>query len=136
MNLLSALPRIAPLLMRHALGYADLLSEELEGLAAQLRRRMVAGVVCVSAALLAALAGSALVVAVAWETPWRLHSIAGLALAFLAVAVVAGEMARRERRRAGSSLARLRSEWERDRRALRQVLAAQDEPVIEPEDRR
>jgi uncharacterized membrane protein YqjE len=132
-SLLTALPRIAPLLARHALGYADLVSEEVDGLAAGLRRRAIAAVACVSAALVAVLAGCALVIAVAWETPWRLHAIAGVALAFLAAAVVAGEIARRERRRAGSTLARLRGEWERDRRALRQVLASRDGPDFETE---
>lgn len=133
--MLYALPRIAPLLVRHVLGYVDLVSEELDGLAAQLRRRVIAVIAFIAATLLAAMSSCALVIAVAWETHWRLHAIAGLALAWLAVAVLTGELARRERRRVGAGLARLRGEWERDRRVLRQVLAMQDDPAMEREAR-
>lgn len=126
MSIFYTLPRIAPLVARHALGYADLVSVELDGLGARLRRRLIAGVVCISAALLTVLSGSGLLVAIAWNTPWRLHALAGLALAFLAIALIAGELARREKRRAGATLARLRAEWDRDRSTLRELLAGRD----------
>jgi uncharacterized membrane protein YqjE len=125
--MLYALPRVAPVLARHALGYADLATEELDGIAARLRRRMVAMAACMVAAGIALLLGCCLLIAIAWDTPNRNAVIAGLALVFFAAAIAAGEIARRERRRAGPAFARLRSEWNRDRETLRQVLAARDE---------
>jgi uncharacterized membrane protein YqjE len=125
--MLTALPRVAPVLARHALGYADLATEELDGIGTRLRRRLLATVACGVAASFAVLMACCLVIAMTWDTPYRAMVIAGLALAFLAIAIVAGEVARRERQRSARLFPRLRSEWNRDREALREVLAALEE---------
>ncbi len=125
--MLYALPRIAPVLARHALGYADLATEELDGIVARLERRMVAMAACAVATGIALLLGCCLLITLAWDTPYRHVVIAGLALVFLAGAIAAGEIARRERRNAGPAFERLRSEWNRDRETLRQVLAVRED---------
>ncbi|HEX9773576.1 MAG TPA: phage holin family protein [Steroidobacteraceae bacterium] len=125
--MLTSLPRVAPVLARHALGYADLATEEMDGIGTRLRRRLLATAVCGVAASFTVLMCCCLVIAMTWDTPYRAIVIAGLALAFLAMAIVAGEVARRERQRSARLFPRLRSEWNRDREALRQVLAAQEE---------
>jgi uncharacterized membrane protein YqjE len=125
-SLLYALPRALPLLARHALGYVDLATEELDGLGGRLRRRALAAAVCGLATLVAVLLGCGLAIAIAWETPYRYVVIAGLALAFLAVAIAAGEIARRERRHTAGMFERVRKEWTQDRATLRQIMERGD----------
>jgi uncharacterized membrane protein YqjE len=127
-NLLYALPRMVPLLARHALGYVDLAAEELDGLAARLRRRALAAVTCILATFLAVAMGSGLAIAIAWDTPYRYIVIAGLTLFFLAIAIATGDVARRERRHVARVFERLRREWMRDREALREIIEERREP--------
>ena len=122
MNLLYALPRMVPLLARHALGYVDLAAEQLEGLAARMRRRAVAAAICILATFLAVALGCGLAIAIAWDTPYRYIVIAGLTLLFLAIAIATGDVARRERHQVAQLFERLRAEWQRDREALREII--------------
>lgn len=124
MSALDAL-RIAPLLVRHALGYADLAGEELSGVGPRLRRRVTAAVTCALAAFLGVMLTCTLVIALAWDTVYRYWVIAGLALAFFAVAIAAGEAVRRERR-TGRLLGRLRDEWRQDRETLQRIMTVRD----------
>lgn len=122
MNLLYALPRMVPLLARHALGYVDLATEELDGLVARIRRRALAAATCILATFLAVAMASGLAIAIAWDTPYRYIVIAGLTLFFLAIAIATGDVARRERRHVARLFERLRDEWLRDREALREII--------------
>lgn len=126
MRVLTALPRLAPVLARHALGYADLAAEELDSLGDRLRRRLVATLACTAAAGIAVLMFCFLVVVIAWDTPYRTTVVAGLAIAFSVAALVTGELARRERRRSARAFPRLSTAWNQDRELLREVLAARE----------
>lgn len=126
MRLLTALPRLAPVLARHALGYADLAAEELDSLGDRLRRRLVATIACTVAASVAVLMLCVLVVTIAWDTPYRTIVVAGLALAFAVAAIVTGGLATREREQAAGAFPRLSTAWDRDRELLREVLAARE----------
>ena len=126
MNIVAALPRIAPVLARHALGYADLATEELQAAGTLLRRRVRAMAIFAIAASFSVLMFSCLAIAVAWDTPYRITVIAGLALAFVTAAIIAGEVERRERRKSARLFERLRSAWITDRETLREVLAARE----------
>jgi uncharacterized membrane protein YqjE len=117
--------RIAPLLVRHALGYADLAGEELDGVGPRLRRRVTAAAICAFASLLGVMLSCALAIALAWDTDYRYWVIAGLALGFFAVAIAAGEALRRERR-SGPLFGRLRDEWREDRETLQRIMAARE----------
>jgi uncharacterized membrane protein YqjE len=119
--------RIAPLLVRHALGYADLAGEELDGVGPRLRGRAVAAATCAFAAFLGVLLTCGLAIALAWDTAYRYWVIAGLALGFFAVAIAAGEALRRERRR-GPLFGRLRDEWRQDRETLQRIMVARETP--------
>lgn len=123
MNIVTALPRIAPVLARHALGYADLATEELQDAGALLWRRARATAIYAIAASFSVLMFCCLAVAVAWDTPYRIMVIAGLPLIFVTAAVIAGEATRRERRKSARLCQRLRSAWITDRETLREVLA-------------
>ena len=126
MRVRTALSRLAPVLARHALGYAALAAEELDSLGDRLRRRLVATLACTVAAAIAVLMFCFLAVAIAWDTPYRTTVVAGLALAFSAAALVAGGLARRERQRSARAFPRLSTAWNQDRELLREVLAAQE----------
>lgn len=126
MNIVTALPRIAPVLARHALGYADLATEELQDAGALLRRRVLATAMYAIAMIFSILMSCCLAIAVAWDTPYRITVLAGLALIFVTAAIVAGEVARRERRKSARLFQRLRSAWLADRETLREVLAARE----------
>ena len=127
MRLLVALPRLAPVLARHALGYADLAAEELDSLGDRLRRRLVATLACTVAASVAVLMLCLLAVTMAWDTPYRTIVVAGLALAFAVAAIVTGGLAARERENSAGVFPRLSTAWDRDRELLREVLAAREE---------
>lgn len=126
MRLLTALPRLAPVLARHALGYADLAAEELDSLGDRLRRRLVATLACTAAAIIAVLMFCFLAVVMAWDTPYRTVVVAGLALAFAVAAIVTGALARSDGRRSEPVFPRLSTAWNRDRELLREVLAARE----------
>jgi len=126
LNIVAALPRIAPVLGRHALGYADLATEELQDAGALLGRRVLATAMYAIAASFSVLMFCCLAIAVAWDTPYRITVIAGLALTFVTAAIFAGEVARRERRKSARLFQRLRSAWITDRETLREVLAARE----------
>jgi uncharacterized membrane protein YqjE len=128
-SLLYSLPRMVPLLARHALGYVDLASEELDGIAARIRRRVLAAAACILTTFLAVMMLSGLAIAIAWDTPYRYIVIAGLALFFLAIAIATGDVARRERRQTARVFERLRDEWTRDREALREIIAERNDPT-------
>lgn len=124
--MLTALPRVAPVLARHALGYADLAVEELDSLGDRLRKRLVATVASTFAAGIAVVLFCLLAVTMAWDTPYRSAVVAGLALAFAVVAIVTGGMARRERTKSNGVFPRLSTAWNRDRELLREILAARE----------
>jgi len=124
--MLTALPRVAPVLARHALGYADLAVEELDSLGDRLRKRLVATVASTFAAGVAVVLFCLLAVTMAWDTRYRSAVVAGLALAFAVVAIVTGGMARRERTKSNGVFPRLSTAWNRDRELLREILAARE----------
>lgn len=126
MTLLAALPRIAPVVARHALGYADLATEELQDAGTLLQRRALATAMYFIAASFSVLMFCCLAVALAWDTPYRIRVIAGLALGFVTATVIAAEIARRERRRSARLFRRLRSAWIADRETVREVLEARE----------
>jgi len=125
-RLLTALPRVAPVLARHALGYADLAVEELDSLGDRMRRRLFVTLACTVAASVALLMFCLLAVAMVWDTPYRTTVVAGLALAFALAAIITGGLARSEREKSAGAFPRLSTAWDQDREMLRDVLAARE----------
>ena len=67
-----------------------------------------------------------LAVAMAWDTPYRITVVAGLAVAFSIAAIVTGTVARRGRRKSARAFPGLSIAWDQDRKLLREALAAQE----------
>jgi hypothetical protein len=124
MELLSALPEAAPILLRHAAAYAELVGEDLARAQRDMAKRVVAGVVigvsCVFVLGMICLA----VIARTWDTPYRSDAIAWLGLAFLAAGVVAWLVRARLIRSEPPFLASVKAEWHQDRIVLERILNA------------
>lgn len=126
MRFLIALPRVAPVLARHALGYADLAVEELDSLGGRLRRGLIVTLAFTVAASVAVLMFCLLAITIAWDTPYRTAVVAGLAITFAVAAIVTGGLAGRAGKKSKQLFPRLNTAWDRDREVLREVLAARE----------
>ena len=126
MRVLWSLPKAAPALLRHLGAYVELAAYDLE----RAKRDAVAGLVASAivgvALLFAILMGCAAVIAVTWDTPYRLSAIAWMGGGFLALAVIA--MIYRSKTAAGQAplLDSVRREWKEDSVILERILADED----------
>lgn len=124
MELLSALPEAAPILLRHAAAYAELVGEDLARAQRDLSKRIVAGVVIgVSAVFVLGMICLA-VIARTWDTPHRSDAIVGMGVAFAAVGLIAGLVRARIIRSEPPFLAAVKAEWHQDRIVLERILHA------------
>jgi hypothetical protein len=127
MELLSALPEAAPILLRHAAAYAELVGEDLARAQRDLARRIVAGVVIgVSAVFVLGMICLG-VVARTWDTPYRSDAILWMGAAFLAVGAAAWLVRARLIRTEPAFLAAVKAEWHQDRIVLERILRAAGE---------
>src|ERR1700689_3724711 len=89
MRVLWLLPKAAPALLRHLGAYVELIAFDLErsrrDLVANVLVSMVAGV----CAFFAVLMGCVVIIALTWDTPYRVAAVAWTGGAFLTVAVIA-----------------------------------------------
>jgi uncharacterized membrane protein YqjE len=126
------LPKAAPALLRHLSAYLDLLAFDLErsrrDLAANVLVSMVAGV-CV---FFAVLMGCVVIVALTWDTPYRVAAVAWTGGAFLIVAVLALIYRSKVVKEQQSFLATLKREWQEDVVVLENILAEQESPRAAP----
>jgi len=124
MELLSALPEAAPILLRHAAAYAELVGEDLARAERAIAKRIVAGVVigvsCVFVLGMICLA----VVARTWDTPHRSDAITWMGVVFLAVGLIACLVRARLIRAEPPFLAAVKAEWRQDRIVLERILHA------------
>lgn len=117
-----SLPKAIPILLRHALAYAELAGEDLRAF----QQRSVARLLALLVAGLGALFSLALicvaVVAVYWDTPYRLHAILGLLGVFVVVTVIGLLSARPKPAQGDAMFERVAREWREDRVILDQLL--------------
>jgi uncharacterized membrane protein YqjE len=127
MRLLWSLPKAAPALLRHMMGYAELAGQDLEQLQRDFGARLLAGAVVAVSAFFVILSACLMVVAVTWDTPHRVAAIAWMGAAFLVVSVVA--LAYRSQVIGGQApfLATVRREWREDRVIIDHILAPDED---------
>jgi uncharacterized membrane protein YqjE len=124
MELLSALPEAAPILLRHAAAYAELVGEDLARAQRDMAKRLMAAVVIgVSAVFVLALICLG-IIARTWDTPHRYEAIAWLGGVFLAVGIIATLIRARLVRAEPKFLATVKAEWRQDRIVLERILHA------------
>jgi len=128
MRVLWLLPKAAPALLRHIGAYVELLSIELEqsrrDLTANIFAAMVAGV-CV---FFAVLMGCVVIVALTWDTPYRVPAVAWTGGGFLAAAVLALIYRSKIIKDQQPFLASVKREWQEDVVVLESILAEPEQP--------
>jgi uncharacterized membrane protein YqjE len=127
MRLLWLLPKAAPALLRHLAGYVDLLGQELEDMQRDFGTRLVVAAVVGVSVFFVVLSGCLVVVAMTWDTPYRVAAMAWMGGAFLLIAVVAAAYGFQVVNRQAPFLGTVRREWQADRVILERILASRED---------
>jgi uncharacterized membrane protein YqjE len=132
MRVLWLLPKAAPALLRHIGAYVELIAFDLE----QTRRDLVANVlismvagVCV---FFAVLMGCVVIIALTWDTPYRVAAVAWTGGAFLTIAVIALIVRSKTMKEQKLFLASVKREWQEDVVVLENILAEHERPRAAP----
>jgi uncharacterized membrane protein YqjE len=132
MRVLWLLPKAAPALLRHIGAYVELIAFDLE----QTRRDLVANVlvsmvagVCV---FFAVLMGCVVIIALTWDTPYRVAAAAWTGGGFLTVAVIALIVRSKTMKEQKLFLASVKREWQEDVVVLENILAEHEQPRAAP----
>ena len=127
MRLLWLLPKAAPALLRHPVGYIDLVSLDVARAQRELMAELVTSAIMGICALFAVLMGCLAVVAYAWDTPYRMTAIAWMGGGFLLAAIVAALYRIKAVRARSEFLGGVRREWHADRALLERILSSEEE---------
>jgi uncharacterized membrane protein YqjE len=127
MRLLWSLPKAAPALLRHILGYVELAVQDLDQVQRDFGARLLAGVIVGICVFFLLLTGCLLVVALTWDTPHRVSAIIWMGVTFLTVAVIAIAYRFRVVSAQPPFLATVRREWGEDRVILDHILSPDEE---------
>jgi uncharacterized membrane protein YqjE len=125
-RLLWSLPKAAPAILRHLVAYAELAGQDLERTQREVGARLLASAIVGLCVFFVILSGCLAIVALTWDTPYRVSAIAWMGGVFLVVAVIAALY--RSRVIGGQSpfLGTVRREWAEDRVILEKILSDQD----------
>jgi uncharacterized membrane protein YqjE len=126
MRLLWSLPKAAPALLRHIVGYAELAGQDLEQAQRDLGARVAAAVILGLSVFFVLLCGCLLVVALTWDTPHRVAAIIWMGGGFVVVAILAAAYRSSVRNAQGPFLSTVRREWKEDRVILDHILSSDE----------
>ena len=127
MRLFWLLPKAAPALLRHLAAYVELAGLDLARAHREFSARLVALAVLGICVLFAALLGVLTVIALTWDTPYRVPAVASMGIAFLAAALIAAVYRSKLARAETPFLSTLRREWNEDRVLLERLLSTDEE---------
>jgi len=127
MRLLWSLPKAAPALLRHLLGYAELTVQDLEDWQRSLGTQLVASAVLGVSLFFLILCICLLVVALTWDTPRRVQAIGWMIGAFAVIAAIAAAYRANVARDRAPLLSTVGKEWREDRVILDRILAPDEE---------
>jgi hypothetical protein len=119
--MLEALQRLAPALLRHLVGYGELLCEEAGDALRQSRRRALGLAVTVGAGVMALMLACVWAIAASWDGPNRLVVVGVLCIGFATVSLIGMVHGRRARSAGPAPFDRLKAEWRADLRELAQL---------------
>jgi hypothetical protein len=117
----------ASIAVRHAGAYTDLILSDMDVAGRFVRKRVVAGSAAAGAIGFAIALACVWAIALAWDTAARMWTIAGLAVLFFGIAVLALRALRQLNDDAPPVLARTAHEWAKDRQLIEDVLARERE---------
>jgi uncharacterized membrane protein YqjE len=121
--MLWSLPRAAPAMLRHLAAYADLASLDLARTCREITAEFLASVILAICALFAVLMGCLAVVALTWDTPYRVTAIAWMGGGFLVLAIGAAVYRAGVIRARSPFLDSVRQEWQEDRVLLERIVS-------------
>ena len=128
MRVLWLLPKAAPALLRHIGAYLELFALDLEQSKRDLTLNILASVVAGVCVFFALLMGCVVIVALTWDTPYRVPAVAWTGGAFLAVAVLALIYRSRVMKDQQAFLTLVKREWQEDVVVLESILAEPEQP--------
>ena len=128
MRVLWLLPKAAPALLRHIGAYVELVALELEQSRRELSINILAAVVAGVCVFFAVLMGCVVIVALTWDTPYRVPAVAWTGGAFLAVAVLALIYRSKVMKDQQAFLTLVKREWQEDVVVLESILAEPEQP--------
>jgi uncharacterized membrane protein YqjE len=128
MRVLWLLPKAAPALLRHLGAYLELLALDLEQSKRDLTMNILASVVAGVCVFFALLMGCVVIVALTWDTPYRVPAVAWTGGAFLAVAVLALIYRSRVMKDQQAFLTLVKREWQEDVVVLESILEEPEQP--------
>ncbi len=126
MRVLWSLPKAAPALLRHVGAYLELAAQDLARYRRELTAQLLATAVMAVGALLALFMGCLVVVALTWDTRYRVTAIGVMCGGFLAVAALAALYRANVARDSAPLLDTVRREWREDRVILERILAEEE----------
>lgn len=132
MRVLWLLPKAAPALLRHIGAYLELLALDLEQSKRDLTLNILASVVAGVCVFFALLMGCVVIVALTWDTPYRVPAVAWTGGAFLAVAVLALIYRSKVMKDQQAFLTSVKREWQEDIVVLESILAEPEQPRAPP----
>jgi uncharacterized membrane protein YqjE len=122
------LPKAAPALLRHIGAYVELLALELEQSRRDVTVNILASVVAGVCVFFAVLMGCVVIVALTWDTPYRVPAVAWTGGGFLVVAVIALIYRSKVMKGQPPFLASVKREWQEDVVVLENILAEPEHP--------
>jgi uncharacterized membrane protein YqjE len=123
MRVLWLLPKAAPALLRHIGAYVELLALELEQSRRDQTFNVLAAVVAGVCVFFAVLMGCVVIIALTWDTPYRVSAVAWTGGAFLIVAVLALIYRSNAMKGQQPFLATVKREWAQDAAVLENIIA-------------
>lgn len=132
MRVLWLLPKAAPALLRHLGAYVELLALELEQSQRDLTANILASLVAGVCVFFAVLMGCVVIIALTWDTPYRVPAVAWTGGGFLAAAVLALIYRSNVVKGQQPFLAGVKREWQEDVVVLENILAEPEQPGAQP----
>ncbi len=126
MRLLWSLPKAAPAILRHLVAYAELAGQDLERTQIEFKTRLLASAILGICVFFLLLCGCFVVVALTWDTRYRVSAIAGMGGVFLLGAIVAALYRGKIIGVQSEFFGTVRKEWAEDRLILEKILSEQD----------
>lgn len=126
MRLLWLLPKAAPALLRHMAAYAELAGQDMEQAQRDFSAQLMAAAVFVVGIVFVVFCGLLLVVALTWDTAYRITAILSMGGAFALLAIVAAVYRAKLASSQAPFLDTLRREWREDRVLLERILAEEE----------
>jgi uncharacterized membrane protein YqjE len=128
MRVLWLLPKAAPALLRHIGAYVELLALELDRSRRDQTFNILAAVVAGVCVFFAVLMGCVVIIALTWDTPYRVPAVAWTGGAFLIVAVLALIYRSSAMKGQQPFLATVKREWAEDAVVLENIIDEPDHP--------